>query len=222
MAAGVIAERNVVRSHPERAHYDLDTAIAILDDGRIGHLATVLDADVPHLVPMMYLRRGHFVHLHGRKGTRLMEHLASGAPLVFCVTLVDGLVLARNVRFHSVNYRSLVIHGAAAEVTDMDAKRESFVALADHSWPGRAGISSPTSEQLESITLLALPLTCFSAKVRTGPPAPPLPGDDPRVWAGHVDLRTEPRAFHPDEFTPEGLAPPTWPFGRSARAGQTP
>lgn len=207
----MISGPNVVRSHPERAHYDLDTAIAILDDGRIGHLATVFGADVPHLVPMMYLRRGHHVHLHGRKGTRLMRHLASGAKLVFSVTLVDGLVLARNVRFHSLNYRSLVIHGAAAEITDVEVKRESFVALADHSWPGRAGISPPTSEQLAEVTLLALPLTCFSAKVRTGPPAPPLPGDDPRVWAGHVDLRTAPCGCHPDDFTPEELAPPRWP-----------
>lgn len=214
--------RNVVRSHPERAHYDLDTAIAILDDGRIGHLATVFDADVPHLVPMMYLRRGQHVHLHGRKGTRLMRHLAGGARLVFSVTLVDGVVLARNVRFHSLNYRSLIIHGAAAEVTDADEKRESFIALADHSWPGRAGISPPTPEQLALITLLALPLTCFSAKVRTGPPAPPLPGDDPRVWAGHVDLRTSPGAFHADDSTPEGLVPPTWPFGEPARAGESP
>lgn len=204
---------HIVHSHPERAHYDIDTAMAILDAGRFGHLATVFEPNIPHLVPMMYMRRGRSVHLHGRRGTRLIEHLSRGAPLAFSVTLVDGLVLARNARFHSLNYRSLVIHGVATVIDDMDAKRASLTALANRSWPGRAGISPPTLEQLASITLLALPLECFSAKVRTGPPAPPLPGDDRNVWAGHVDLRTAPSAFYADEFTPRDLSPPSWPFG---------
>lgn len=206
------SERSTVHSHPERAHYDLETAIAILDDGRICHIATSFHGDVPHMVPMMYLRVGKFVHLHGRKGTRLMSHLSAGAPLVFCVTLLDGLVLARNVRFHSLNYRSLIIHGNATEIGDLDAKRVSLSKLADHSWPGRTGISPPTLEQLRSITLLALPINDFSAKVRTGSPAVPLPGDDMETWAGHVDLRIVPYAFHPDKFTPAELAAPVWPF----------
>lgn len=210
------SERATVHSHPERARYDFGTAAAVLDDGRMGYLATVFDGE-PHLVPMMYLRQGEYVHLHGRKGTRLMNHLNGGASLAFSVTLIEGLVLARDVRYNSLNYRSVVIYGSATEIAEVDAKRSSFIALAERHWPGRMDVLPPTLEQLDSVTLLALPLDEFSAKVRTGPPAKASPDADQRVWAGHVDLRTEPFAFHPDTFTPEDISSPSWPFSQSTQ-----
>lgn len=203
--------RSAVRSYPQRARYDAESAYRILDDGRIGHLATTLDG-FPHVVPMMYVRMGDQLHIHGRRGTPLVDHLHAGGPLAFAVTLVDGIVLAREVRFHSLNYRSLVIHGVGTPVTDAAQRSGSLSALAEKVWPGRSGIGPPTTEQLAVVELFAVPIEYFSVKTRTGPPTTRPEMADPTVWAGHVDLLTIPTAAHPDALTAAGVNSPDWPY----------
>lgn len=204
-------DRLKVRSYPQRARYDHDFAAEVLDAGRVGHLALVRDG-FPHLVPMMYVRVDHAVHLHCRARTELAEDLAAGARLAFAVTVVDGMVLANEVRFHSMNYRSLVVHGVAEQVVDEAAKRASFNALAEHVWPGRRGLTPATTEQLGTVALFSLPLVEFSGKQRTGPPLSGITPARPDVWAGHVDIREVPAGFHRAVDGAEAPAPP-WPFG---------
>ncbi|WP_134325207.1 pyridoxamine 5'-phosphate oxidase family protein [Cumulibacter soli] len=206
----MVDERLQVRGYPQRARYDLEFAAQVLDAGRMGHLAMTRDG-YPHLVPMMYVRIEDSVHIHCRAKTPLATDLESGTRIAFAVTIVDGIVLANEVRFHSMNYRSLVVHGIATPVADESAKRSSFNALAAHVWPGRAGLTPATTEQLASVALFSLPLVEFSGKQRTGPPlagiTPPLPD----VWAGHVDLEEIPAEFHSAHESP--AAPePIWPF----------
>ncbi|WP_153505464.1 pyridoxamine 5'-phosphate oxidase family protein [Cumulibacter manganitolerans] len=205
----MVDDRLKVRSYPQRARYDLQFAAEVLDAGRIGHLALTRDG-FPHLVPMMFVRVDRAVHVHCRAGTQLATDLAGGARVAFAVTIADGVVLANEVRFHSMNYRSLVVHGVAEEVTDEAAKRASFDALAEHVWPGRRGLSPATTEQLSTVALFAIPLVEFSGKQRTGPP---LAGITPRpnVWTGHVDLHESPGAFHRAVDGADAPEPP-WPF----------
>ena len=204
-------DRLKVRSYPQRARYDHEFAAEVLDAGRFGHLALTRDG-FPHLVPMMYVRVDRAVHVHCRAGTELADELTAGARVAFAVTLVDGMVLANEVRFHSMNYRSLVVHGIAETVTDESAKRSSFNALAEHVWPGRNGLTPATTEQLSSVALFALPLVEFSGKQRTGPPLAGITPPHPDVWAGHVDLQEFPVDFH--QAVDGATAPvPHWPFG---------
>nr|AIU93571.1 hypothetical protein LRS1606.137 [Rhodococcus sp. NS1] len=202
----------VVRAYPQRARYDRETADSFLDAGWMGHLATTMD-DFPHIVPMMYIRRDNHLYLHGRRGTPLMIHLCSGAKLAFEVTIVDGLVLSRDVRWNTVNYRSVVIHGTATVVDEQSVKSEILSALAERVWPGRIrALRPPTDEQLSYVELLAVPIKVFSAKIRTGPSLASTSDADPQIWAGHIDLRMTPSAYHPDAATAEGIAPPSWVF----------
>ncbi len=204
------SDRVKVRSRPERAHYDHETAHRILDAGRHGHLTTILDGDI-RCVPMMYVRYGNAIHIHGRAHTPLMEHLLRKARLCFAVTLVDGLVLARSVRYNAVNYRSIVLYGEATEVTDERKKVERFEKIGARNWQTPRKLSTPTREHLDSVTLLEVPLAEFSVKIRTGPPLVHLPDDDPALWSGHVDLKTIPSAYHPDATTDASIATPEWP-----------
>jgi hypothetical protein len=122
------------------------------------------------------------------------------------MTLLDGLVLARSAFHHSVNYRSVVVHGRARLVTGAAEKEAALTALVDHVMPGRSADSRPPSrKELAATSVLRLALDEVSAKVRTGGVA-----DEPEDlalphWAGVVPL-----ALRAGEPVPDpGLAPGT-------------
>ena len=87
------------------------------------------------------------------------------------VTHLDGLVCARSVFSHSVNYRSAVVFGTAAVVTDDDERWQALRVITDHLIPGRwAAARQPTTKEMAATAVLSLPLTEASVKVRTGMP----------------------------------------------------
>ena len=118
-ATGTFAqtERTRVRRLPQRASYDVETVHGILDAGLVCHVGFVEDGR-PVVIPTAYARVGDTVVLHGSSKSRTLLAAAGGAEMCVTVTHLDGLVLARSAFHHSVNYRSAVIFGHAAEVTD--------------------------------------------------------------------------------------------------------
>ena len=121
----------------------------------------------------------------------MLKHAASGAPVCVTVTLFDGLVLARSVFNHSVNYRSAVVFGTATLV-EGDEKRDALRALTEQLAPGRWDEArQPSEQELKATWILSLPLDEASAKVRVGGPE-----DEPEdlelpVWAGVVPVHLE-------------------------------
>ena len=106
------------------------------------------------------------------------------------MTLVDGIVLARSVFEHSMNYRSVVVLGTAVAVTEPEEKLTALEAFTEKLLPGRwAEARSPNRTELKATSVLRLPLDEASAKIRTGGPDD---GDTPDaeldVWAGHLPL----------------------------------
>lgn len=183
--------RSQVRRHRDRASYTLDNVHAILDEGFICHIACH-DDGTTWIIPASYGRRGDELLLHGAAANHLFAAAAAGAQLAVTVTLVDGMVLARSAFSHSVNYRSVVMFGQATAITGPDAKAAALAAIVEHMLPGRSGEARPpTATEVRSTTVLSLPITEASAKIRTGPP---LDGDGPDgelpVWAGTIPLRT--------------------------------
>jgi hypothetical protein len=139
----------------------------------------------------------------------MLRALAGGAPACVTVTLLDGLVLARSGFHHSMHFRSVVVLGRAAEITDPGEKRLALDAIVDHVAPGRAASVRPPSEgELRATRVVWLPLDEASAKVRTGPPKD---DDDDLaldVWAGELPLRLEAQEPVPDPQLGPGIAPP--------------
>ncbi|HEX2418917.1 MAG TPA: pyridoxamine 5'-phosphate oxidase family protein, partial [Micromonosporaceae bacterium] len=104
----------------------------ILDEALVCHLSFVVNGE-PRVLPTLHARDGETLYLHGSTGSRPMLAARSGeVPVCVAVTLLDGLVLTRSQFNHSVNYRSVVIHGRARLVTDVAEKRRSLAALVDH------------------------------------------------------------------------------------------
>ena len=183
------SERSRVRRVPKRADYDRATVHAILDAARVAHVAVATD-DGPVAVPTLCARRGDELLLHGSSASRLYRARAAGAPACASVALVDGLVLARSAFHHSVNYRSVVVHGRARPISEPEEKAAALQAFVERLAPGRwPEIRGPSPQELKATAVVALPLDESAAKVRTGGPV-----DEPEdmaleVWAGVVPLQ---------------------------------
>jgi hypothetical protein len=177
-----------IQRHPERAVADRAMAFAILDEALICHVGFVAGGR-PWVIPTMYAREGEVLYLHGSPASRMLRTLAGGLDVSVTVTLLDGLVLARSVFSHSMNYRSVVIAGTATEVDDPDRKLAAMRSLVEHVLPGRWDeVRSPNAKEMATTLVLALPLDHLSTKARTGPPSD-IPADrDLPVWAGEIPV----------------------------------
>jgi len=182
-------ERNTIVRHPERASYERESVYAIVDEALICHVGFV-DDGVPYVIPTLHARDGDRLLLHGSSASRMLRHLATGAPVCVTMTLLDGLVLARSVFSHSVNYRSVVILGCAESIEPPDAKRSALEKFVERMLPGRtADARAPTEQELKSTGVVAIPLETASAKVRVGGPKDPIDDVGLPVWAGTLPVR---------------------------------
>lgn len=205
--------RTTPTRYRERARYDRDTVHEILDQALVCHLGYV-SGGRPVVLPTTHARLGETLYLHGSTGSGPM--LAAGAapaglPVCVTVTLLDGLVLARAAMHHSVNFRSVVVLGAARPVDEEAEKRRALGCLLDHIAPGRAAdCRAPNARELAATGVLALDLREVSAKVRAGGPV-----DDPEDcalphWAGVVPLRLTPGAPVPSADLDPGVPLPAY------------
>ncbi len=182
--ADALSRRTKVRRHPERARYERAEVDAILDAAFHGHLAFVADGQ-PYTMPMLHVRDGDEVYLHGSVKSRFAAIAGDGSPLCFTVTLIDGLVLARAAFTHSVNYRSAVVLGSGRVLEDPQEKLRAMELLVEHVVPGRiADARAPSPNELKATEIIALHIDETSAKVRTGGPVDSREDMDLPIWAG--------------------------------------
>jgi len=191
--------RTVPTRYADRASYDPATINAILDEALVAHLGIVIDG-APRVIPTLHARIGDTLYLHGSTGSRPLREADGSVAVCVTVTLLDGLVFARSGFNHSVDYRSVVVHGSARPVRDREEKLRALDALLDQAAAGRAADCRPPSEkELAATAVLAVPLTEASAKIgdRLEPGA--VVEDEPEDvslphWAGFVPLRVVPGA----------------------------
>jgi uncharacterized protein len=184
--------RTTVKRHPERGDYDRDVIDAILDEALMCHLGFVVDGQ-PFVIPTIHARDGDVLYIHGSPGSRMLRTAKTGVDICVTATLLDGLVLARSVYNHSMNYRSVVVLGRAHEVTDLDEKLRAMQCVVEHVVKGRWNDArQPNEGEIKGTTILSLPLDEASAKIRSGPPVDDEDDLALPVWAGIVPLRLEP------------------------------
>lgn len=191
-AAYIPTERTVPTRSAQKASYDKELVHAILDEGYVCHLGFVRDG-APVVLPTLYGRVGETLYVHGSTGSRPLRMTGQadpGLPVCLTVTHVDALILARAGFHHSINYRSVVVHGTAHQVTDPEERRIALDALVDHVVPGRSRDSRPANaKEFAATAVIRLDLNEVSAKTRTGGV-----NDEPEDltlphWAGVVPLR---------------------------------
>jgi nitroimidazol reductase NimA-like FMN-containing flavoprotein (pyridoxamine 5'-phosphate oxidase superfamily) len=180
--------RTRVVREPQRAVYDRDAVNQILDEAFLCHVGFLVDGQ-PFVIPTSFGRDGDVLYIHGSAASRMLRNLDQGVPVCITVTLLDGLVLARSVFNHSMNYRSVVILGTASIVDDPAEKLAALRALSEHIIPHRWDDSrQPNETELKATSVLRLPITEFSAKVRIGPPVDDDEDYSFPTWAGVIPL----------------------------------
>ena len=203
--------RHEVQRIKQRAHYDEATVHAVLDASWIAHVSFADAGGQPFVIPMLYAREGHSLLLHGSIASRLLRTLGEGIAACVCVTLVDGLVLARSHFHHSANYRSVVAFGRATPVLDIELKSCALARFVDALLPGRAAESRAADRnELAATSLLRFDIEHASAKIRSGGPK-----DDPAdcalaVWSGVLPIRScHAQPIAADDATPGVDIPPS-------------
>ena len=188
--------------HPERAVHDRATLDAVLDRGRVAHVALATD-DGPLVLPTAYARLRDSLVVHGSPRSGWLARVAAGAPVCVAVSEVSAIVVGRSAPAVSMRYASATLFGAFAPLPD-DEKAAALAAFADRLTPGGAARLRPATERDVARTLvLALPIDTWSLKVADGWP---YDAADPAAegWAGVVPLRTT----WGEPLTAPGLRPP--------------
>lgn len=203
-------ERTTVKRLAKRGNYDRDTIAAILDEALFCHVAFIVDGS-PVIIPTIHARVEDTLYFHGSAASRMLRTLKDGVEACVCVTLLDGLVLARSAFHHSMNYRSAVIFGRATEVTGREEKLRVLTAIVEHVARGRSrDARAPNDSELKATLVLSLPITEASAKIRTGGPVDDEEDYSMPIWAGVLPLKLHPQTPIADERLPAGIAAPQY------------
>lgn len=194
----VRTNKTEVKRKPDRGSYDRETVHSILDEGLVAHVG-ILQGGTPLVIPMTYGRVEEQMYLHGSAASRLLRD-ARDVDVCVTVTLLDGLVLARSLINHSMNYRSVVIFGKAKQVTDLDEKSSALDAVTEHIIAGRVAATRKNSvKEINSTLVLSIPINEASAKIRSGPPHDYEEDMELDVWAGVIPIGMAIGAPEPDE-----------------------
>lgn len=199
--------RTSLGRHPDRASDDRAVLHRILDDGMICHLGVIVDGS-PRVIPTGYGRQDDTLYLHGSSGA---SSLRSGPSQDVCVTVthLDGLVLARSLFHHSINYRSAVIYGTPRLVTDPDEKLLGLRVVVENLTPGQWDVArKPTRKEMAATSVLALSLDEASVKIRQGGPSDEPEDYELDVWAGVVPVHQTFGAPSPDPVLRPGIPVP--------------
>jgi uncharacterized protein len=185
-----VPDRVRLRRLPEQGSHRRQDLDVVLDAGFVCHLGVDVDG-WPMVVPTTYARLGDHLCVHGSVASRSLRTARAPVPVCVTVTLVDGLVLARSVFNHSVNYRCAMVYGLPELVDDPTEKLAALEAISEHVVPGQWGyVRDPSAKELQRTTVLRLALDESSVKVSAGPPDDEDEDLALDVWAGEVPLRT--------------------------------
>jgi uncharacterized protein len=173
----------------EQGRADRDELFAVLAAGLVAHFGVLADG-VPMVVPTGYGYDEQHLYLHGSVASQSLAERDSEPVACVTITVVDGLVLARSVFEHAINYRSAMIYATPRPVTDPEQKLRGLRCLSEHLAPGQWDYArGPSRKELAATRLLALSLAEASVKIRTGPPDD---GDSPDarlgLWAGELPI----------------------------------
>lgn len=202
-----ITERTRLRRLRERGDFSRETIYAILDAMPLCHVGYVIDG-APVVMPTFQWREGDHVYWHASAGGRGIR-AAGDQEVCLTVSLLDGFVLARSGLHHSANFRSAMVFGRPAEVTDPDQKAEKLKKFVETLYPGRWDTLRPMyAKELRATTVLSLPIEEASAKVREGGPVDDEEDYALPIWAGVIPVRMQLLRPEPDPRNLAGVETP--------------
>ena len=149
------SHRSKINRLPSRGYYDKETIYQIIDEALYCHVSFVHN-NHPYIVPTIHARMGDRIIFHGAKGSRMLKYIAEGNEVCVAITLMDGLVLARSVFHHSMNYRSVVLFGKGKLLENKEKKLEALKTITEHLIPVRwEDARKPNEKKLNATTVVS-------------------------------------------------------------------
>jgi uncharacterized protein len=202
---------------PSRGSHEPESIHAILDAAFLAHVGFQVEGQ-PFVIPTLFGRDGDKLYLHGSAASRMLRGLETGVPACVCVTVVDGLVLARSAFHHSMNYRSVVAFGTARKIEDAEEKIRALRMISEHLIAGRwSDVRGPSAKELKATAVLAFAIEEASAKIRTGPPMDDEEDYGLPVWAGVIPMRLEAKSPVPDPRLAANVKTPPYALAKETR-----
>jgi nitroimidazol reductase NimA-like FMN-containing flavoprotein (pyridoxamine 5'-phosphate oxidase superfamily) len=203
-----VSPRNKVLRLAKRGHYDRETVYGVVDSALICHVAYAIDGQ-PHALPTLHARDGDTLLLHGHGTNRTLLHTGDGQPVCIAVTHTDGIVLARSIFNHSINYRSATLYGKGRLVTDRDEKMDALYRFSEKLLPGRWDSVRPMNDQeFKATAVVAIDIEDAVAKIRSGDPVDDAEDISYPTWAGVIPVHTTFGVPVPDAHTPADMELP--------------
>jgi hypothetical protein len=163
----------------------------------------------PFVIPMGYGRDGDRLYIHGSTASRMLKNLEKGIEMCVTATLLDGIVIARSLFHHEMNYRSVVLFGCATLVDDEDEKMHALKVLSEQIIPERwEQARTPTPQEVKGTTVLAFAIEEGSAKIRSGEPHDDAEDYALSIWAGQLPLKLTAGIPIPDPKLSSDIATP--------------
>ncbi|MFT5301188.1 MAG: nitroimidazol reductase NimA-like FMN-containing flavoprotein [Mariniblastus sp.] len=201
---------NQVKRVPNRGVYDHDSVFRVFDESWICHVGFAGE-EYPTVIPMLHVRVDDEIVFHGATSSRLMKMLASGSKVCLSAAMVDGLVMARSLFHHSMNYRSAVAFGTGRLITSEAEVTAAFKALSDKVMEGRwDDARQPSNQELKATALVGVKIESGSAKIRTGGPVDDAEDMNLPVWAGVVPIQQTLGALEPASNLIAGVEVPAY------------
>lgn len=201
---------NQIRRLLKRGAYDKKIVYAVVDAALICHVGLIEDGR-PIVIPTIHARDGDNILLHGASTSRLLTHVAEGHDVCITVTHVDGLVLARSVFHHSMNYRSAVLFGKGQLLEETDEKMRALEIFTEKLILGHwQDARQPTPIEMKATKVVSIPIDTASAKVRVGPPSDDEEDYALDIWAGVLPIHTVLGNIETDPLLKERVAMPDY------------
>jgi uncharacterized protein len=201
-------DRSQVKSRPRLGHHDRTIVNQILDESLVVHVGFIVDGQ-PFVIPMGYGRDGDRLYIHGSTASRMLKSLEKGIDMCVTATLLDGIVIARSLFHHEMNYRSVVLFGRATLVEGEDEKMHALKVLSEQIIPGRwEQARTPTPQEVKGTIVLAFPIEEGSAKIRSGEPHDNAEDYALPIWAGQLPLKLTAGMPIPDPKLSSDIAAP--------------
>ena len=183
------SERARVKRYNHIAAYDAQTIHDILDAMPLCHVGYVFKGS-PYVTPTLQWRDGSRIFWHGSSASRMLDS-AESQDVCLTVSLYDGLVMARSAYNYNINHRSVMVFGRPEKVEDPVEKEAQLRNFVNKTIPGQWERLRPVlPKELKATTLLSMPITEASAKLRSGHTDDEEDADFP-VWTGVIPVRFE-------------------------------
>ncbi len=199
---------NKIKRGPKRASYEKEVVFDILDSHFLCHVPYDHEG-VSITIPTAYGRKDDVIYIHGSNKNRMMLSLLDKEKVSLTVTHLDGLVLARSVFHHSMNYRSVTAFGKPRIVNEPKEKMDALKLITEQIIPGRWDEARlPNEKEFNGTLVIAIDITDAAAKIRDEGANDEVDDMDLDIWAGVLELETRPTDVVKNADCKKGLETP--------------